>query len=632
MAFRLPHRGLVLKYVILLAALAGAAVLGEGMVQLYFTNRDTRHAVSDVERERATTVAAGVDQFVNQELSRISARTSGHMSRTERISAFRAVLNDDQRIVTLNYVRPVRRGIKALRVPRNGPAVEGSGRDGGGTLLLAAVRARTRGKAVVFRPDSELPTGRRRAILVTPVPSAAPDPGTVVAELNLTQLDDILSAQVAGGPQFAYYVVDRRGRLVAASVGSPVPATPLAYAALPQVRSALAHDANTSQDAGAADGRTLEQRRVFSSHQPVHAFGGLVFVEEGRDVALAPVWAAVWRTVALFGLFVAIAVLAGLLLARRMVRPIRSIQRGAARIGEGALDERLEVRTGDELEALADEVNRMAGRLGESYATLEERVAERTRELREALRQLKAASDHRSRFFAGVSHELRTPLNAIIGFSQVLRARAHGQLNPTQAECAEEIHASGRHLLAVIDDILDLAKIEAGRMELRITPFDLGPCLEGCLGIVGEAAERSGVTLAVEVAPDVGVVEADERKLRQVLLNLLANAIKFTPAGGSVTVRADRVAGEVRVAVQDTGVGIASEHQERIFDDFQQVGAGAAEPGTGLGLPLSRRLVELHGGRLWVTSRPGGGSTFTFSLPLRAENATPSPVSLGGGG
>jgi signal transduction histidine kinase len=229
-------------------------------------------------------------------------------------------------------------------------------------------------------------------------------------------------------------------------------------------------------------------------------------------------------------------------------------------------------------------------------------------EIEDKSRQLEVASQHKSEFLANMSHELRTPLNAIIGFSEVLSERMFGELNDKQEEYLKDIHASGQHLLSLINDILDLSKIEAGRMELELTEFHLPAALDNALTLVRERAGRRGIALQMTTDERVEFVPADERKVKQVLLNLLSNAIKFTPESGRIEVRATAVDGSVEVSVSDTGVGIAPEDQEAIFEEFRQVGtADKKVEGTGLGLALSRKFIELHGGRIWVTSQVGVG-------------------------
>jgi signal transduction histidine kinase len=247
-------------------------------------------------------------------------------------------------------------------------------------------------------------------------------------------------------------------------------------------------------------------------------------------------------------------------------------------------------------------------------------------EIEQKSRQLEQASQHKSEFLANMSHELRTPLNAVIGFTEVLLERYFGDINEKQEDYLRDVLSSGQHLLSLINDILDLSKVEAGRMELELATFDLGPVLEAGLVMVGERASRKGVEVSLEAAPDVGRVEADERKVKQVLFNLLTNAVKFTPEGGTVTVSARQEDGCVEMAVNDTGVGIAPEDQARVFEEFGQARSAAGQSeGTGLGLALCKRFVELHGGTIAVASEVGRGSTFTVSLPVRQPTPPGGP-------
>jgi len=240
------------------------------------------------------------------------------------------------------------------------------------------------------------------------------------------------------------------------------------------------------------------------------------------------------------------------------------------------------------------------------------------RELQQKSRQLEAASQHKSEFLANMSHELRTPLNAVIGFSEVLTTRMFGELNEKQDEYLKDIHASGTHLLSLINDILDLSKIEAGRMELEVSDFDLPAAIDNALTLVRERAGRRSISLQTAIDPDLGQIRADERKLKQILLNLLSNAIKFTPEGGRIEVTAAPADGCVQVAVSDTGIGIAAENLDAVFEEFRQVGdPDKKAEGTGLGLALCRKFVELHGGRIWAKSQPGVGSIFTFTISVR---------------
>jgi signal transduction histidine kinase len=295
---------------------------------------------------------------------------------------------------------------------------------------------------------------------------------------------------------------------------------------------------------------------------------------------------------------IALALLLGVVLSWSLIGPIQRIDARLAGIASGDFSQHVDVDNRDELGALGANVNRMNDELQRLY------------------RELEAASRHKSEFLANMSHELRTPLNAILGFSQVLREEMFGEVNAKQKEYLDDIHSSGNHLLSLINDVLDLSKVEAGQIELEVAPFSLRDALERGVVIVRERASRDGVRLALATQEELDVVEGDERRIRQVIFNLLSNAVKFTPAGGSVDVSAAKVNGEVRVAVADTGPGLAPDDHERIFGEFQQTETGIEQrEGTGLGLALSKRFVELHGGRIWVDSELGKGSTFVFTLP-----------------
>jgi signal transduction histidine kinase len=301
-------------------------------------------------------------------------------------------------------------------------------------------------------------------------------------------------------------------------------------------------------------------------------------------------------------LSVALALVLGYALSWSVIGPIKRMETRLGAIASGDFAGHVDVPNRDELGSLATNINAMNDQLGRVYGELE------------------TASRHKSEFLANMSHELRTPLNAIIGFSEVLREEMAGPLNDTQRQYVEDVQEAGQHLLSLINDILDLAKVEAGRMELALAEVSILDTLESGLTMHQARATRNDITLHLTIEPDVGLIRADERKVRQVVFNLLSNAMKFTPSGGRVDVSASRHDGVVEIAVADTGVGISPADQERIFEEFQQAGGAAtgSTEGTGLGLALSRRFVELHGGRLWVQSELGLGTTFRFTLPDRA--------------
>jgi signal transduction histidine kinase len=298
---------------------------------------------------------------------------------------------------------------------------------------------------------------------------------------------------------------------------------------------------------------------------------------------------------------VALAAMLGVVLSRSLIFPIQQMEARLASIAAGDFSGRVDVPNRDELGLLSANLNRMNDELRRLYGELE------------------MTSRHKSEFLANMSHELRTPLNAIMGFSQVLQQRLFGEVNEKQAEYLEDILASGSHLLSLINDVLDLSKVEAGQVELEVVTFSLSDALERGVVMVRERALKNGVHLSLELGPNADIVRGDRRRIHQVIFNLLSNAVKFTPTGGSVAVTADRTAADIRVSVTDTGPGIAHGDQNRIFEEFQQTDLGEqARDGTGLGLALSKRLVELHGGRIWVESEVGHGSRFVFTLPSGA--------------
>jgi signal transduction histidine kinase/CheY-like chemotaxis protein len=333
---------------------------------------------------------------------------------------------------------------------------------------------------------------------------------------------------------------------------------------------------------------------------------------------------------------IVLALILGYAISWSLIGPVKQMDARQREIASGDFSGRVVVPNRDELGYLAANLNRMSDELGRLYEELRTRnfelteaLAENVRlfhELEEKSRELEQASQHKSEFLANMSHELRTPLNAIIGFSEVLLERMFGELNPKQADYLQDILDSGRHLLDLINDILDIAKVEAGRMELAVERFVLADVLEHGLTMVRERASRHGIALDLEVDPAIGAVEADERKIKEVVLNLLSNAVKFTPDGGQIAVTARLADEEVQIAVRDTGVGIAPDDLPQVFAEFQQVGTATPQKqeGTGLGLTLAKKFVELHGGRIWVESQVGVGSTFVFALPRQQRAAAPA--------
>jgi signal transduction histidine kinase len=780
------YRGrLFRRYLLLIITLVTIALLASGAISIYFTYQETRASLASLQHEKAIAAASRIEQYIHQ---------------VEQQLGYAALPQLDATDVEL-------RRIEFLKLLRQAPEVTDVARvDGTGHELIAVSRLgmdsinsrKDRSQEMAFR---EAKPGRawfgpvyfrkETEPYMTIAIRGAGDKGAVtVAEVNLKFIWDVVS-RIRIGNKGKAYVVDANGFLVAdPDIGLVLRKSNLSQ--LPHVKAA----ASASHDAEAAMLSTdLTGTPVLTSMAPIDSLKWNVFVEQPVAEVYAKLDASILRTALLLLAGLVLSALGALALARGMVRPIRTLAEGAQRIGAGDLDQPIDVRTGDELEALAGQFNRMTGQLRESYAGLERKVEARTQELQNALerqtalseilrvisssptdvqpvldaiaeraarlcdaaaasmylldgdvlchlaskgpspdpvshvdtlaidrqsisgraflerriiqvndmlaagddyprshelaqrfdhrsvlvipliregqpfgtillrrkdvrpfndreiallrtfgdqaaiaienvrlfneiqdksRQLEVANKHKSEFLANMSHELRTPLNAIIGFSEVLLERLFGDLNDKQDDYLKDIHSSGRHLLSLINDILDLSKIEAGRMELEASRFDIALALSNALTLVRERAQRHGIALIQEVDSALGELVADERKFKQILVNLLSNAVKFTPDGGRIEVTARRADGHAEIAVHDTGIGIAPEDQDTVFEEFRQVGRDYTkkQEGTGLGLALTRRFVELHGGRIRLESEPGKGSTFTFTIPL-SQGAKP---------
>lgn len=782
----IKHHRLFFKYVTPILALVGGALVVSSAVSVYFSYQEMRNGLLALEHEKAQSAAMRIGQFV---------REIEHQIGWTAMPQFAADGNADEQ-QRLDFVKLLRQvpaitevveidaqGREQLRLSRLAMDVIGSGVDRSSDPGF--IRARggdTYFGPVHFRKETEpymsiaIRSGRG---------------GVTAVEVNLKFIWDVIT-QIRLGQSGLAYVVGPDGTLIAhPDISLVLQQTDMS--ALPQVKAALTGEGDVEGGEIAGEAHNRSGQAVLTAHSRIAPMGWAVFVEQPRTEAFAPLYQSMIRAGVLLLVALLLSVLASLMLAKRMVRPINALREGAAAIGAGRLDQRIEVHTGDELEQLGEQFNKMAVELREFYAGLERMVVERTRELTEALEQQTATSEilrvissspsdiqpvfdiiaksavqlcggqfctvlrfdgdllhvvahhslsgpdfaaylrvfptpvssgtvagrsllgravvqipdvhadpdyghsavalatpyraifgvpllregqplgsitvsrtepgllseneievlkiladqaviaienvrlfneiqekslqlelanrHKSEFLANMSHELRTPLNAIIGFSEVLLERMFGEMNEKQEDYLKDIHSSGLHLLSLINDILDLAKVEAGRMELNLATFHLPAAIDNALTLVRERAMRHGIALAVEIDPLLGELNADERKLKQILLNLLSNAVKFTPEGGRITVGARLAGNMVEIAVSDTGIGIAAEDQAAVFEEFKQVGTDYTRKaeGTGLGLALTRKLVELHGGGMRLESQPGKGSTFAFTLPLNIE-------------
>jgi signal transduction histidine kinase len=765
------------KYVLWTMALVCGALLASGAISVYFSYQENKSALSLVQHEKAVAAAARIEQFIRQieqQLSFAALPQLGTAGGDERRIEFLKLIRQVPAVTDIAQIDAT--GREQLLASRLAMDVVGSQRDRSQEPAFKAARPRqTYFGPVYFRKETEP--------YMTIAVKAGGEAGSVtLAEVNLKFIWDVVS-RIRIGEKGKAYVVDDTGHLVAdPDIGLVLKKTDLS--ALDHVKAAFAGGIGES----ARLAKDVSGNEVLTAFARIDPLGWIVFVEQPVSEVYATLNASILRTGLLILLGLAASVVASLAFARNMVRPIAVLQEGAQRIGAGDLEQKIEVHTGDELEALANQFNRMTGKLRESYAGLEHKVEERTHELKNSLdqqtaiseilrvisssptdvrpvldaiaeravqlcdasaasiyltegdklrqvvsqgllaeqvshvamlpinrdsttgraivdrqtvhvhdmfseaaeyplgyelstrfghrtilvtplyregqpfgailirrqevrpfsdreigllrtfgdqaaialenvrlfreiedksRQLEVANKHKSEFLANMSHELRTPLNAIIGFSEVLLEKMFGEINAKQQDYLSDIHSSGRHLLALINDILDLSKIEAGRMELEPSDFDVPTALQNAITLVRERAQRHGIALSLDIDPAVRELRADERKFKQILVNLLSNAVKFTPDGGRVALRARPVECGLEVSVSDTGIGIAPEDQEKVFEEFRQVGGDykTKQEGTGLGLALARRFVELHGGVISVQSELGKGATFTFTIP-----------------
>jgi signal transduction histidine kinase len=613
MAFLRNHRShLFQKYVVIFVALVSGALLSSGLLELYFSFQENQTALVELQREKAVTAAVRIEQFVH-EIERGIASTipplwaAEAMPPEQRRGEYRRLLRQMPAITEIAYLDPT--GQERARVSRLATNVTASQSDQStDPHVREAHGGRTYFSPVYFRNESE-------PYMTVAIEEVGGEGGITAAEVSLKLLWDVVSRIQIGSAGYAY-VVDASGRLIAhPDISLVLQNTDLAR--LPQVRSTFAErppDGGQRQEAIIA--QDLRGRQVLTAHQTVVPPGWSVFVEQPLEEAFARLAASVLRTAVLLLLGLGLAVAASLVLARRMVTPIQALQAGAARIGSGALDQRIEVRTGDELEALAEEFNRMTARLRESYATLEQHVDQRTRALAETMAQLEVANQHKSDLLSTVSHELRTPLGAIKGYATAL-LRFGPRIRPAERrEFLESIDRAADRLSALIEDLLLAQRLEAGKLPINPEPLDLAALTEE---VVGEVAPRAAVhEFMCQVPTELPVARGDPRRVRQVLLNLLDNAVKYSPEGGPVEVGARAQNGDVLVSVRDHGVGIPTDELDHVFERFHRVESSLTRTtrGTGLGLAICQGIVQAQGGRIWVESQgPGQGSTFWFTLP-----------------
>jgi signal transduction histidine kinase/AmiR/NasT family two-component response regulator len=594
------------KYALFVVALVGVALVASGLVQSYVAYQDSKTALGRIQREKAATAAARIAAFVNETERQVESvlppiGVGGTLSLDRRRDDYSRLLSQEGAISGISYLDAAgREQFQLSNVERN---VVGSGADRSQEEAFQYARlGKTWFSPVTFRNDSE-------PHLTIAVGERGPSAGVTLAEVNLKFLWDVVSAITVGSAGRAY-VVDADGRLIAhPEISLVLQKTDLS--SLPQVQAARATPPDVARFQEARTAHDQQGREVLTAHEAIYPPGWYVFVEQPLSEAFAPLDGFIRRTVVMIAAALVLAALAGLVLAQRMAGPIQALQAGAARIGTGDLDQRMDVRTGDELEALAEEFNAMAARLRESYAGLERTVEERTREL-------ERANQAKSEFLSRMSHELRTPLNAILGFAEIMEMDP--ETSAHQQEWIGHQLKAGRHLLSLINEVLDIARIEAGHLSLSPESVGVGEAVHAAAELVRPLAAERQIRLELDLPMDGIWVRADRQRLGQVLLNLLSNAVKYNHEGGSVGVTYEERPDErVRLTVRDTGPGIPGDQLDRLFLPFERLGAAESGiEGAGLGLAIVKRLVEAMDGAAGVESTVGLGSAFWIELPRAA--------------
>lgn len=620
---RTPTGRLFRKYLYSIVALAFAALAINTGFDVWFSYREQKQLLAATQREQAASAAIQIGQFIGQIENQIRwlSRLPPELSTNEdkRLNAIR-LLRLSPAIADIAELDS--RGLEQMRVSRRVADRIGSKADlSASPAFRGANESRAYYGPVSFFADTE-------PFMTLATRGIGRNPNVIVAEVNLRFIWDLVVGIRVGNTGKAY-VVNRMGVLIAhPDLWRALQRSDLSSHA--DVRAALD---GVGPSSGGLVKEDLSGQRVLSTYATVPSLGWLVFVELPLSEAYAPIYASIGRSIFLLVILLACAVLVSLFLSRRMTGPIQLLTQGARRIGSGDLDLRLAIRTGDELEALGDQFNRMAAHLRDSYATLERKVIERTSELEKARDQALAehdaaerarslavqANETKSRFLAVVSHELRTPLNGVMGVLQLLD---DGSLGEAQRRHLATAAASGETLIALVDAVLEYARLEASTEALETRNFRLDQLIETAAELMRPQAFGKGLTF--DLACDASVnspVHGDPVRLNRILLNLIGNAIKFTPSGGiAVNAAAERHDDHIllRITVRDTGIGIAPDMHERIFEDFVQADDSIARRfgGTGLGLAIARRLARMMRGELTVQSMPDAGSTFTLEVPL----------------
>jgi signal transduction histidine kinase len=588
------RRTLLWKYAAYSATLVTAVLVAVGAVTGYFAYRDAEAAQGVLLREKAGAVAIHIASFswgIEEPLAwELAATAQPGAERTDRRAEMVALLRRLPQVTELRWIDPT--GRERLFVSRDARDTAESGGDFSADARFIGARGHgLHASPVYFRREGE-------PFMSLAVGSSAPGAGVLIAEVNLKFVWEVVS-RVRFGENGLAYVVDSRGQLVShPDLGLVLARTDLSR--LPHVSDAVAR-----APARWLHTRNLAGATALAAGVPISRLGWTAFAELPADEALAPVYAGVIRTVLLGALGLLGALAASYFLARRMARPIEALGAGAERIGAGQLGERIHVATGDELEALGTQFNRMAARLEESYATLEARIAERTE-------QLARANQAKTGFLAAASHDLRQPMHALALTVGELRDTARA---PELAALVRRIDRSVDALEDLLDALLDISKLDAGAVAAEKQTFPLQSVLDRLADELGPAAAEKG--LRFRVVPTSLWTQSDPTLLGRILLNLVANAVRYTREGG-IVVGCRRRRAQAEIVVADSGIGIAAADQAHIFEEFYRAGSPERDraKGLGLGLAIVDRVARLLDHAISVKSQVGRGSVFGVRVPI----------------
>jgi len=595
--------------------LIGGGMIASGLLEIYFHYHEIQERIAIEQREVANAAILRIGQFIIDIESKMKAATLSRNIADKGLSPeYRFELKKLLSVAPAitEVVAFDSEGVERLHLSRFKTTFSDAKQD----YSKSANFLQAKQGASYFGPVYFVRGSEPYMTIAVPIEKFAGNViGVLQAEVNLRYIWEVILDIKAGKAGYAY-IVSRSGDIIAHPDISVV-LQRRAAAQLNQVKAAFEADPVVPEPKTMV-APNLQGKKVLSSYVRIPNVDWAVLIERPLEEVYEPLYESVVRTSTLFLIGFGIALVASIWLARRVVIPLQMLRYGAERIGQGDLNFRLQINTGDEIENVAEEFNRMASALHGAYTGLEEKVNERTRDLMIANEKLKELDKMKSDFVSNVSHELRTPLTAIEGLADNMLDGITGQLNPEQVGYLVDIRASAERLARLIADVLDVSVIEAGGVELKPGNLSLAAVIHEVTNGLRTVAEEKLIDLEVTSTDAKVIAWGDRDKIVQVLTNLIGNAIKFTPLRGKVNVAVQRNGdGWPQVSIADTGPGVSSEEKDKIFDEFYQITRPGEKKsrGVGLGLPISKKLVEMHGGKIWVESEMGKGSIFYFTVP-----------------